>query len=199
MLPSMQGNIPCAVDVETTGRLEGYHEIIQIACVPLNQHFEPHESMRFFYLNIAPDHPDRMSKEAERKHKLTPEFLSDCVSQEKGIALFEEWHQNLNLPFRKRLVPLAHNWAFEKGFLTHWLGLDYLDEVWYIHPRDSFTAAAFINDLFCWHGRNPPFNKLALTALTKRFDVQLDNAHDALADCLATAKLYAEFLRFLHG
>lgn len=198
-LPSMRGHVLCAVDVETTGVLAGYHEIIQIACVPLNQHFEPHPELKFFYLNMRPDHIDRAEKEAAQKHNISMESLNDCVSQDRGAELFSEWFDRLNLPLGKRLIPLAHNWGFERGFLTHWLGLDGVGYFWQSHPRDTMALCATVNDLYAWHGRNPPFNLLSLTALCNRFDIQLDKAHDALADCLATAKLYAELMRFMGG
>jgi DNA polymerase III epsilon subunit-like protein len=196
-LLNMNGNVLCAVDVETTGVLAGWNEIIQIACVPLNQHFEPSCTMRHFYMNIAPDHPERMSKEAVRKHGITIDSLEGCVSQDKSFDLFEEWLQNLNLPFGKRLIPLAHNWGFERAFLIHWLGLDGYNSAWQVHPRDTMLLAATVNDLYAWHGRRHPFKLLALPSLCKKFDIILDNAHDALADCLATAKLYAALMRFL--
>lgn len=198
-LLNMNGNILCAVDVETTGVLAGHHEIVQIACVPLNQHFEPHPDMRFHYMNMMPDHPERMEKEAVRKHGITIESLEGCPSQEQGIGLFEEWHEKLSLPFGKNLIPLAHNWGFERGMLISWLGMDAFSELWHWHPRDTMTMAASINDLYVWHGRKHPFNYVGLKPLCDRFDIKLDNAHDALADCLATAKLYAEFMRFLSG
>lgn len=198
-LESMNGNILCAVDVETTGVLAGYNEIIQIACVPLNQHFEPHPEMRHFYLNMKPDYPDRMSEGAVAKHGITEESLEGCVSQDRGFELFDEWFYSLGLCFGKRLVPLAHNWGFERGFLTYWLGVDGMWDKWQSHPRDTMLLAASVNDLFVWHGRKIPFPALNLVSMCKRFEIQLDNAHDALADCLATAKLYAALMRFLGG
>lgn len=199
-LYNMNGNILCAVDVETTGVLAGYHEIIQIACVPLNQHFEPHPELPFFYVpGIMPDFPERMEKEAVGKHGISKESLEGCVSESEAIELFESWYNRLNLPFGKRLVPLAHNWAFERAFLIHWLGLDGFNDKWHVHPRDTFTLAAFVNDLYVWHGRKHPFGYLSLTGLCKRFDIQLDNAHNALADCIATGRLYAALMRFLSG
>lgn len=195
----MSGNVLCAVDVETTGVLAGHNEIIQIACVPLNQHFEPSTKMKFFYLNMAPNHWDRISKEAVQKHGIDPDSLRDCVPQHRGAELFEEWFEKLDLPFGKRLVPLAHNWGFERSFLINWLGLDGFNSKWHVHPRDTMTLAASINDLYVWHGRKHPFPSLSLTSLCGRFDIQLDNAHDALSDCLATAKLYASIMRLLCG
>ena len=196
---SMDGHTLCAVDVETTGVLAGYHEIIQIACVPLNQHFKPCKERPPFYMNLCPDFPERASQEATAKHGISIESLEDCPSQDRGADLFVEWFKKLELPFGRRLVPLAHNWGFERGFLTHWLGLDGVYDYWQQLPRDTMALAASINDLYAWHGRKKPFYRLSLTALCKRFDIPLDNAHDALADCLATAKLYAAYMRFMAG
>jgi len=198
-LLNMNGNVPCVVDVETTGTLAGYHEIIQIACLPLDQHFEPSSKYRFHYLTTFPDYPDRMEEEAARKHGLTLEKLEGQPTQSKGIEIFDEWFRNLNLPFGKKLIPIAHNWSFERGMLIHHQGMDSFNEMWHWHARDTFTLAAFINDLYVWHGRKHPFNAIGLGPLCRRFDIQLDNAHDALADCLATAKLYGELLRLLGG
>lgn len=199
-LLSMNGNLLCTVDVETTGTLSGYHEIIQAAFVPLDQNFEPHPDFKFLYLpGIMPDHPDRMDAEAESKHGISIESLEGCISESRAVELFEEWYQRLGLPFGKRLVPLAHNWAFERAFLIHWLGMDSFNDKWYIHPRDTFAVASYINDLYAWNNRKHPFHAVGLGPMCKRFDIELDNAHDALADCLATAKLYAALMRFLAG
>ena len=127
------------------------------------------------------------------------ESLLECPTQDRGVDLFVEWFNRLGLPYGRRLVPLAHNWAFEKGFLTHWLGLDGVYDYWQQLPRDTLSLVATINDLYAWHGRKQPFYSLSLPALCKRFDIQHDNAHDALADCIATAKLYAELMRFMGG
>jgi len=198
-IQSMNGNILTAVDVETSGVWAGYNEIIQIAAVPLNHHFEPHPDMRPFYLNIKPDYFDRIEKEAVAKHRINPEDLKECPSQDRSVELFYEWFKGLKLPFGKRLVPLAHNFAFERGFLTYWQGVEGMQDVWQSHPRDTMTLAATINDLYVWHGRKQPFKYLNLVSLCKMFDIELDNAHDALADCLATAKLYAALMRFMGG
>jgi len=198
-LQSLNGHLLCAVDVETTGVLAGYHEIIQIAAVPLDQHFEPHKEHRPFYMNVCPDHFDRISQEATKKHGISTESLRECPSQDQAVEMFAEWFRKLDLPFGKRLVPLAHNWGFERGFLTYWYGVDGMYNFWQSHPRDTMALAGMVNDLYAWHGRNPPFKYLSLTSMCSMFDIELDNAHDALADCLATAKLYAAFMRFMGG
>ena len=198
-LQSLWGHTLCAVDVETTGTLPGWHEIIQIAVLPLNQHLEPDPEKKFFYMNIYPDHPERISAGATRKHGITLESLEGCPTQDQAVELFHEWFQKLGLPFKKRVVPLCHNWAFERSMLIPWLGEDGFNELFQSTARDTMTLSSSIDDLYAWHGRKPPFGWVSLGNMCKRFDIELDNAHDALADCVATAKLYASIMRFLYG
>jgi len=198
-LMSMNGHVPCVVDVETTGTLAGWHEVIQIACVPLNQHFEPDPNRRFHYLNTYPDHPERIDEEAVRKHGITLESLEGCPTQARGVELFDEWFRKLDLPYGKRLVPVAHNFGFERGFLIHLLGMDGFNECWQSHPRDTMVLGSMINDFYAWHGRKHPFPWVSLGAMCERFDIVNDNEHDALADCLATAKLLGALMRMMGG
>ena len=49
----------CAVDIKTTGPDPDYHEIIQIAILPLDSELKPHRGTKPFYINIAPQFPER--------------------------------------------------------------------------------------------------------------------------------------------
>jgi DNA polymerase III alpha subunit (gram-positive type) len=184
------------VDVETTGTVFGHHEIIQIAAVPLDHHMKPSKEHKFLYMNMAPKHPERQGVGAKSKHGLDAfKFAETYISQEKGADIFNEWFTSLNLPFGKRLVPLAHNWAFERGFLSHWLGVDLLDQIWHPFPRDTMIFANMVNDIYAWQGLNPPFHSITLVSLCNRFQIPLEDAHDALADSIATGSLYREMIR----
>lgn len=192
----MAGNIMATVDVETTGVIFGYNEIIQVAIVPLDHQLNPSKEHKFFYRNIAPLYPERQTKGAKMKHGLDARKMAEeCQSQDKVAQDLDDWFLKLDLPLGKRLVPIAHNWAFERGFLTHWLGLELFDTIFHIHPRDTMTFAAAVNDVYAWQDLAPPFTKLSLTGMCNRLGIPLDNAHDALADCIATARLYREMLR----
>jgi DNA polymerase III epsilon subunit-like protein len=194
-LVNLNNNLLVAVDVETTGLLCGYHEIIQVAVVPLNSEIQPCENMRPFYISIRPEHPERQKGAAGIHHLNLEDLLSSSVSQEKAADLFDEWFDNLDLPFGKRLAPLAHNWAFERGFLSHWLGLETFDGIFHPYARDTWCLATIINDAAAWHGRTIPFTRINLGAMCEKFGFEIINAHDALADSLATARLYREMIR----
>lgn len=193
---NLYGHVLTAVDVETTGIEPGYHEIVQVACVPLDAQLEPSKKHRHLYLpGIAPYYPERQSQDAKSKTRLNAKKLAEeCISQERAAELMEEWFISLNLPSGKRLIPLAHNWGFERTMMLQWLGSDCFHAIWDGRARDTQEAAAFINDMHWWQGHGNPFPEINLVQLCKRLGVHLDNAHNALADCLATAKVYKALL-----
>lgn len=195
-LLNLDGHMLVAVDVETTGRLAGYHEIIQIAVVPLTSSIEPVPNVNPFYMDIAPEHPERVEHNASMVHGLDIATLMDnCPDGWRVADLFDEWFQSLDLPFNKRLVPLAHNWAFERGFLTHWLGIESMNQFFHFHPRDSMLFALSINDAANFHGYPTPFPYVGLGAMCKKFGIEIVKAHDTLADSIAEAKLYKALLQ----
>jgi DNA polymerase III epsilon subunit-like protein len=194
-LLNLNGNMMVAVDVETTGRVAGFHEIIQIAVVPLTSEIEPVPDINPFYMNIAPAHPERCEHGAQMVHGLDiDELVNNSPDAWKVADLFDEWFQALNLPFQRSLMPLAHNWAFERGFLMHWLGIESFNQFFHPHPRDTMLFALSINDAASYHGLKTPFPYVSLGAVCKKYGIKVENAHDALADALAEAKLYKAML-----
>lgn len=196
-LLNLNGDMMAAVDVETTGSLAGWHEVIQIAVLPLNSEIEP-SLCKPFYLHLKPDHPERAQKQAMKVNGLDIEWLiNNGIDRWRGADLFDEWFQSLDLPFNKRLCPLAHNWAFERGFLLDWLGLETMDALWHPHVRDTQRVAIMFNDAAAYHGKKIPFGSVSQKSLCKKFAIENANEHDALADCLACAKLYRSLVRGL--
>ena len=143
-LVHINGNMLASVDLETTGRRPGHHEIIQIAVVPLNSDIRPLEGVRPFYHNIRPLHPERADGKATQVHGIKIEDLILHAPHPGKVAdLLREWWERLDLPASKTLVPLAHNWAFESAFLTAWLGIDEKQTLFHSHARDAFLLASF--------------------------------------------------------
>jgi len=195
-LVHLNGNLLASVDLETTGRRPGYHEIIQIAVVPLNSDITPVPDINPFYMNIAPKYPERAERDAYTVHGLDlAELQNNCPDAWKVADLFDEWFKALDLPFERRITPLAHNYPFERGFLQHWLGLESFDQFFHFHARDSMEFAININDAAAFHGMSTPFPYVGLKPMCKKFGIINHKAHDALCDSLATAELYRAMLQ----
>ena len=193
----LAGNLLAAVDFETTGRRPGYHEIVQIAIFPLDHDLKTHPDVPTFYLNIRPDHPERCERGAFAVHGLDVDLLMlHAPRQDRAIDLLCEWFNQLDLPQNRVVVPLAHNWAFESAFLKGWLGIELTDQIFHSHARDSMNLATSLNDRAFFIGEPIPFSKLSLIALCKQLGIVYEKAHDALADCQATAELYRRLLTY---
>jgi DNA polymerase III epsilon subunit-like protein len=192
------GNLLCSVDWETTGRRPGYHEIIQVAFVPLDSEFRPLAGVRPFYQNIKPQFPERAQKMAMKINGLSLEQLMQHAPDAGKVAdLLREWFEDLDLPVSKCLMPLAHNWSFESAFATAWLGEDEMSAIFHAHFRDSQALATHVNDVCAFHGERIPFPSVSLHALCKYLGVENLTPHDALSDAIAGAGVYRSLIQML--
>ncbi len=194
-LVHLNGHLLASVDVETTGRRPGYHEIIQIAVVPLNSDLRPLDGVRPFYHNVKPIFPERAETRASYVHGIKIEELILHAPEPGKVAdLLREWWEKLDLPAGKTLVPLAHNWAFESSFLTAWLGIDEKGTLFHSHARDAMLLALTMNDRAAFAGEKAPFNGVGLESLCRKFNVANPSPHDALCDALAEAEVYRSLI-----
>jgi len=191
----LAGNILCSIDIETSGREAGYHEIIQIAIQPLDSQLRPLKSVPPFYRNIAPDFPERVDKHSTAIHGIDIDELVQTASSQNCVEeALGRWFLSLDLPVDCRIAPLAHNWAFEAAFLKAWLGVDQFDVFFNSVARDTMLDGMFINDRYYVEGHKIPFPAVGLTYMCNKLDVVNSNSHDALCDALATAELYRKLL-----
>lgn len=190
------GNHLCVIDTETTGLDVDWHEIIQICILPLDSNFTPRTDIIPFYINMIPDNPERASKEAMQKNKLKlPELIKTGFDKIKVIDMLEDWIQSLGMPVTaygrpKCVMPLGHNYAFDRSFIMQWLGRELYDQWFYYHFRDTMIYANCLNDKSAMHAEKVPFSKTGLQYLCSTLKIQTERAHDALSDCIATAKVY---------
>lgn len=192
------GNLLCSVDWETTGRRPGYHEIIQVAVVPLDNDLRPLAGVRPFYQNIRPQYPERAQRIAMKTNGLSLELLMQHAPDAGKVAdLLREWFEGLDLPQSKNLLPMAHNWAFESAFATDWLGEDEMSALFHAHVRDSMALAVAVNDVCAFHGERIPFPSVSLQSLCKRLGIENLTPHDALSDAIAGAGVYRSLIQKL--
>jgi DNA polymerase III epsilon subunit-like protein len=197
-LLSLNGNMMVSVDVETTGLTPGYHEIVQIAVVPLDNDIMPSKEHRAFYIHICPEFPERADPKATKIHGLDMDWLiTNGIDKWRAADMLEEWVTSLDLPVSKRVAPLAHNFPFEKAFLSDWLGRETYDALFYIHHRDTQVVGSLCNDLASYWGKDIPFGRVGLSSMCEKMGVVNDKAHDSLADALAGANLYRELVKLL--
>jgi DNA polymerase III epsilon subunit-like protein len=195
------GNQLCAIDTETTGLDSHYHEIIQICILPLDSNIQPRKDIMPFYINMMPWFPERADPDALKKNKLQlADLMIKGFDKDSSIDLLGEWLEKLDLPYtasgrRKQIVPLGQNYAFDIRFMHAWIGIAMYNEYFHYHFKDTMIAAGWLNDRAAMHGEKVPYSKVNLQWLARTHNIKTERAHDALQDCVTTAKVYKEMLK----
>lgn len=195
------GNQLCAIDVETTGLDPNYHELIQIAILPLDSEIKPRTDVLPFYIELKPEHPERADSKAMHVNKLKMADINvRGFDRLNAIGLFEEWVKKLGLPYTKygnpkQIIPLGHNYTFDCAFIKAWLGTETYYHYFHYHHRDTMVVANYLNDRANVHAEPHEFAKASLEYLASVLGVPRSRAHDALCDCQTTAEVYRLLLR----
>lgn len=188
------GNLLCAVDVETTGFIPDYHDIWQFAVLPLDSQINPNQKIPPFYINMKLKRPENIDPQALMIGKMEfAQLQQHAIDPWKAVDLFETWFNNLGLPLGKKIMPIGSNWLFDRGHIMAWLGGPVsFDHFFHFHYRDTQAVALFINDRFDQFCERPPFPKVGLGYLGGMLKVPNLKAHDALQDCVQTGGVYRE-------
>lgn len=197
----LNGNIVCAIDTETTGLDPRFQEIIQLAIIPLDTGFDPIKEIIPFCIQMKPERPEFIDRAALRVNKSkVADLLQRGIDQETAKDLLQEWYDKLDLPCtkwgtRKKIIPLGHNYAHDRGFMRAWLGNEMYDDIFFGHYRDTMITAIYLNDRAGMHSQPVPYNKVALSWIAEKHKVPHRLKHDALSDALVTAGIYREMVR----
>lgn len=189
-----------AIDCEMTGLIPWWHEIIQLAIVPLDSNCNPRNDVPHLDLIIAPEHPERADPKAMTVNRRSlAEIKLRGHDREKAKDLLEDWVDRLGLTYNKygnrnRLLPLGHGIGIDKYFIMHWYGAENYSNIFDGRDRDTMVIANYLNDRADMHAETIPYSKVKLSWLCKQLGVRLDNAHNAVDDCVATAGCYKKLL-----
>lgn len=187
----LNGHLLCAIDVETTGLIPAYHDIFQFAVLPLDSQIKPLKAYLPLNLRFQPKREENIDPAAMRAHGIDRDtIMSYPIDAWRAADLFVEWFERLKLPVGKKIAPLAHNWPFDRSFIYEWLGPATFELLFHFHHRDSMEAVLFMNDRADFQSEPIPYPRASLGSVAERLGVVNEHAHDALADCVATAEVY---------
>lgn len=187
-------------DLETGGMNPKRHPIIQIGAVTVNHDFSAFKQFerkiifdesRAEQQALAMNSYDRelWKREAVKPSEAAKAFAK-FLSQAADVPKVSKWSGK-----KYKVAQLAaHNAAFDRGFIFPWFKqLDiFFPAEW--HVIDTMQLAMTVNTLF---GEKP--KSLKLVDLCDHYGIELENAHDALGDVVATARLGRELLTRLRS
>lgn len=196
----INGNLLCAVDIETTGLDIDNHGILEIAVLPLNGMLEPHEHFHLFHMRMKPEDGEDFDLDAMR---ITGKDLCDVklngFDRETVADYFLRWFESLGLAKNKRIMPLAANWPFDREWIARWIGRESMDYLFDPRYRDVQTASLFLNDCADIRCEEVPFPKVNLKYLASQLKVNNPYAHSALGDAITTAAIYKKMMGMRPG
>lgn len=199
----LNGNVLTVIDVETTGIDPKVNEVWQIALLPLNANFEPLREIHGvkgkrrispFYVNMQIESPEHISQAAIGNRAAFVKIQQTAFDKYDAADLLVDWFERLNLGPRKRLIPLAQNWPFDRSFISEWLGDKTFDLLFSPRYRDTMVCAALQSDRQAYLNQKITLAQYNLSYLAHHAQYINPKPHDALQDCIATAKVYKCFV-----
>lgn len=160
------------LDVETTGLDPQRCAIVELAAVPVIDYIE---KSPIYYTGIKPYDGALIEESAMKIHGIN-NFI--CESRETLLSFIKKLKE-----FNCKFVISGHNASFDKQFLYYWFCTfgekSEFDNLFYEEVDCTLRRAK----------RNPKHKKHNLAYLCDFYKIELNGAHNALNDILATIKL----------
>ena len=195
------GHRIASIAAERGGSDPSFHELTQIAIIPLGNDYGLLKGKAPFHVYIKPVYPERLDREGVPIRKAVYERIMDGISRDDAIAALESWVKSLSLGFTqkgwpRRIMPLGCEYNQDYSFIVNWLGPTLYNELFHNHTRDVMSLAISINDYEAFRMRETPFRNMNLTQLCGQLDVEYYNKHDCLSEAVSIAKLYCKLLQW---
>jgi DNA polymerase III epsilon subunit-like protein len=210
-LVHLNQNVLAVIDTETTGPDPDKHDILEVSVLVLDRFLKPDKTILPFNIFMAPQRLGDIDMEALRiQGKTMDDIVKEKVCKQReemvelagkglhpdsGADLFESWFRKLKLPPRKRIMPIACNWPFDREFIRRWLGIDGFYHYFDPRFRDVMSMSLYDNDIADWRGDTFPYNKNNLQWLCTVLGIERTRSHTALDDCVATAEVFRRMVQ----
>ena len=174
--------IGASIDCETTGLVAGVHEIIEFTVLLHSKDFKPLDR---FTSTIQPMHPEVAQQEAMDVNGFTLKELASAPTPTQVRSIFYQWCDEVVMD--RKIIPLGHNYTFDKGFLQKFLGVHY-ESYFHYKNRDTQTVSQYLRD-----SNKLDIKSTGLVSLAKHFSIA-HKAHTSYGDAKATLQLYRRLL-----
>lgn len=179
----------CYIDLETSGLKAGFNEVMEICIYPITQNLEPVIDCEPFIARVMCLKPENAHPKALEINGLNPN------EGEFGVTVcndFLNWMADNGID---KIIPIAHNWSFDKSFLQEFFGNEY-ERLFYHRAEDTQRVAAGIDRAHLLkYGKNK-FPGISLQKLAEYYEIPYDcRSHTALGDCEVGIEVYKKLLK----
>lgn len=200
------------IDTETGGLVPGFHEVIEITIMPLDEKYYPDTNIAEFHTLVRPEYPERVTIDAlianKRVDRHAPdkdaafaeamEKIMQYPERKETIKAFGEWYMSNYAG--KKLSWLCHNGFFDMSMMEHWFLPTHANgnsfaRFFNYQGRDTQRIAMFRMDYAKANGLPTPYPGVSLQKLCEAYGIDHSEAHTSRGDCLSTAAVYRKMLK----
>ena len=173
------------IDTETTGLDARTHEIIEIAVIRVRQNWTDGEKPQFSVIDewsvkIQPENIATADPASLRVNGYTVTGWKNAIAIKEALQKCSEKTDGA--------IMVAHNVAFDAGFLDNALAAHGIPNKMHYHRLDTVSMAYAVLH------NTPDVARYSLAELGKHFGIVNENAHSALADARADFELFKRLM-----
>lgn len=179
----MKGKRLAFIDIETTGTNAFKHEIIELACVLVDEERPgQYKIIDEFETKIRPKHIETAEPEALRINGYDEAAWMFAPTLEEALTHLSKKAQGS--------VMVAQNVSFDYSFLATAFGQTGIEDPFFYAKLDTIPLAYYVL-------RNvPEISSYTLRSLCDYFGIKNDRAHSALADTRATVEVWKRLMNY---
>jgi hypothetical protein len=200
-LITLNSNLLCVVDLNTSGPEPKYDDILQLCILPLNSNLTPFKGIVPFAVDLKPKRPENFDYERLDSYYFNTEnvtkILQDGLDPYVAADRFDAWFEKFRLKHNKKLSILCYNWAFKRAFFEEFFGPLTYDKYFDYRYRDILPAALFCNDQAEFSQEQIPYPKQNIAHLASQAQIEHEKRmRDPILNCVAIAEIYKHMLTF---
>lgn len=181
----MKKNNLAFIDTESTGLDFDKHELIELGGIVVSQDWTNDSHPNFeiveeFNFKIKPERIEDADPVALKVNRYDPKDWVFAYTLFEAMKLFSEK--------TKDTIMVAHNLAFDFGFIQKAFSKTGIENTMHYHKLDTISIA------YAKLRGNKSIDRFSLRALCEYFSIENKNAHSALSDARATFELYKKLL-----
>lgn len=201
----IENNVLCVIEIKTSGPKPYFHDIVDLAILPVDGRFQPSKVFKPFHVISYPKRPKNIVVGAGNNisRENLVRVLETGMMPDIATTLFHSWFTEMKLAKNGKLIPVAFNWSATLPFLEDWLGwsCDTQKPVMYDYYfcegvyRDVIAINGYLQDMAWFNSVNLPFhfNETRKSLIMKIMEVEPSYAEGTYAACIDTANIFKAY------